>query len=159
MPWSVGSAVVASGAGRRCLASPKSRTLTWPSRVTMMLSGFRSRCTRPAACAAANPVDLDLAVARDHDVVGLQIAVHQAGRVCRCQPGGHLSSDLDGFWRGEGTNLDCAPQGVAAHQFGDDPVGVAVAANVVNRNEIGVIERAGRAGFPLETGDEVRVAR
>ena len=43
------------GAGRHCLASPKSRILTWPPRVTMMLSGFRSRCTRPAACAAARP--------------------------------------------------------------------------------------------------------
>jgi hypothetical protein len=36
-------------------ASPKSRILTRPSGVTRMLAGFRSRCTMPAACAAAMP--------------------------------------------------------------------------------------------------------
>ena len=37
------------------LASPKSRIFTRPSRVTRMLAGFRSRCTIPAAWAAASP--------------------------------------------------------------------------------------------------------
>jgi hypothetical protein len=36
-------------------ASPKSRIFTRPSRVTRMLPGFKSRCTIPAACAAARP--------------------------------------------------------------------------------------------------------
>ena len=34
------------------LASPKSSTLTRPSRVTITLPGFRSRCTMPRSCAA-----------------------------------------------------------------------------------------------------------
>ena len=36
-------------------ASPKSMTRTRPSWPTMTLSGLKSRCTRPARCAAASP--------------------------------------------------------------------------------------------------------
>lgn len=36
-------------------AKPKSKIFARPSRVTRMLSGFRSRCTNPAPCAAAMP--------------------------------------------------------------------------------------------------------
>ncbi len=37
-------------------ASPKSSTLTRPSLAMSTLSGLKSRCTRPAACAAASPL-------------------------------------------------------------------------------------------------------
>ena len=37
-----------------CLASPKSSSFTDPSEVTMMLAGFRSRCTTPLRCAASS---------------------------------------------------------------------------------------------------------
>ena len=36
-------------------AIPKSSTFTTPSSRTMMFSGFTSRCTMPALCAAASP--------------------------------------------------------------------------------------------------------
>ena len=103
--------------------------------------------------------DLDLAVARDHDVVRLQIAMHQAGRVRRCQPDGHLHGNLDGLRRGKRSCLDHAPQGFPADQFGSDPVSGAVAADVVDGDDVVVIQGAGRARFPLETGDAVRIAR
>ena len=49
----------ARGRARRCSrrsrASPKSVTRTRPSRPTRTLSGLKSRCTSPAACAAASP--------------------------------------------------------------------------------------------------------
>ena len=51
---SVSSAVAPSGpADAGDLASPKSSTLAPPA-VSMMFSGFRSRCTIPLACAAAS---------------------------------------------------------------------------------------------------------
>ena len=40
---------------QRSRASPKSVTRTRPSRPTSTFSGLKSRCTRPAACAAASP--------------------------------------------------------------------------------------------------------
>ena len=45
--------LVSSGAVS--FARPKSRIFTKPSRLTMMFSGLRSRCTIPAACARASP--------------------------------------------------------------------------------------------------------
>ena len=102
--------------------------------------------------------DLHVAAARDHDVVRLQIAVHQTGRVRRREAGGHLHRNLDCPRRGKRASLDRAPQGVPADQLGSDPVDTVVATDVVNGDDVGVVERAGRARFPLETGDAVRVA-
>ena len=48
------------------------------------------------------------------------------------------------------------PQGVPADQFGSDPVDTVVATVVVNGDDVGVVERARRAGFHLETGDANR---
>jgi len=44
--------------------SPKSRIFAVPSPVTMTFSGFRSRCTNPAACAAARPSATPVAIDR-----------------------------------------------------------------------------------------------
>ena len=59
--------------------------------------------------------DLHLAAARHHDVVRLQIAMHQTGRVRRSEAGGHLHRNLDGPSRGKRAALDHAPQRVPAH--------------------------------------------
>src|ERR1035437_8898001 len=87
------------------------------------------------------------------------MAMHQASRVRRREAGGHLRGDINYLRRGKRASLDHAPQGVAADQFGSDPVRAVVAANVVNGDDVRVIERAGRAGFAFETGDTVRIAR
>ena len=98
-----------------------------------------------------------MAIARDHDVVRLQIPMHQTGRMRRREASGHLRGDLDGLRRGNRASLDHAPQGVSADQFRSDPVSAVVAANVVDSDDVGVIERTGV--FALETGNAVRVAR
>ena len=53
----VGAAVSLPGSASGCvsLARPKSRILANPSSETMTFSGFKSRCTIPAACAFARP--------------------------------------------------------------------------------------------------------
>ena len=43
---------------------PKSVMTTRPSRPSSTLSGLRSRCTTPAACAAASPAQMALAIVR-----------------------------------------------------------------------------------------------
>ena len=45
-------------------AMPKSMIIASPSVSTMMLAGFRSRWTTPAACAAASPDIIDRAMRR-----------------------------------------------------------------------------------------------
>ena len=51
----VGMSVPSDGWSFRIFARPKSRILTTPSFDTITFSGFRSRCTIPAACAFARP--------------------------------------------------------------------------------------------------------
>ena len=53
VPITVPSMVAVSSESVTCLASPKSSSFTEPSVVTMMLAGFRSRCTTPLRCAAS----------------------------------------------------------------------------------------------------------
>ena len=48
------SAVALAPSEPSALARPKSRTFTRPSRVTLTLAGFRSRCTMPASCAVSS---------------------------------------------------------------------------------------------------------
>jgi hypothetical protein len=79
--------------------------------------------------------------------------------VRRRETGGHLGGDIDGLRRGKRTSLDRAAQRLSTDQLGSYPVSAVIAADVVNGDDVGVIERAGRAGFALETGDAVRVAR
>src|SRR5687768_10742172 len=43
---------------------PKSRILVTPARVRKMFSGLRSRCVRPAACAATRPLAMSAAIWR-----------------------------------------------------------------------------------------------
>ena len=90
---------------------------------------------------------------------GFKIPVHQAGRVRRREADGNLGGDFDRLRGGKRAGLDQAPQGVPADQLGSDPVDTVVAADVVNGDDVRVVERAGGAGFALETRDTVRVAR
>ena len=102
--------------------------------------------------------DLHLAPARDHDVVRLQIPMHQTCRMRRRQAGGHLRGDVDRLRRGNGPRSIMRRSVSPLDQFGGNPVRAIVAADLVDGDDVGVIECASRAGFALETGDTVRVA-
>ena len=45
----------AAGDAAVTFAKPKSKTFTVPSRLILMLPGFRSRCVMPLSCAASRP--------------------------------------------------------------------------------------------------------
>ena len=62
---------------RVCLASPKSRILTRPSRVRRILSGLRSRWTMPALWAAASPAARHVERLAETALVGDRRAFHQ----------------------------------------------------------------------------------
>jgi hypothetical protein len=83
--------------------------------------------------------------ARDHDVFGLQVAVHDA----ECVRGSHtirnLAGEVDGFAYPERAAIEHGPQGLALHQLGDDIGAAGIGADVVNGDDIGMIQRRARA--------------
>jgi hypothetical protein len=85
--------------------------------------------------------------ARDHDVFGLQVAVHDA----ECVRGSHtirnLAGEVDGFAYPERAAIEHGPQGLALHQLGDDIGAAGIGADVVNGDDIGMIQRRARARF------------
>ena len=63
-PTAVFSAETSWSSGVTSFARPKSRILAKPCLETMTFCGFRSRCTIPAACAAARPSAIWVEISR-----------------------------------------------------------------------------------------------
>ena len=98
--------------------------------------------------------DLDAIVRRHHDVLGLQIAVHDAGLVRGGQPVGNLLRDLDDALERHPAAQHLAAQRGALDQLRDEVRRVAFDADVVDGDDVGVIEGArgdGLAGEALLT--------
>ena len=102
-----------------CLARPKSRILTRPSR-------------------------------RDEQVLGLDVAVHDAFVVRRRQPGHDLQRDVERLLHRQGTGVEARAKRLPLEQFRDDVGDVTLHADVVHRQDVRMIERADRARLPFE---------
>ena len=85
--------------------------------------------------------DLHAPVAREQDVVGLQIAVGDAGIVRTAESGSDLRGDVDGL----AERRPRSAQRLPIHQFGDD---VALA-HVIDGHDVGMIQRCHGASFQL----------
>ena len=108
--------------------------------------------------------ELGLALARDHDVRRLDVAVDEPVLPGVAETVHELKHDLDG-----GRLLDLAPaldqllEGLALHVFHRDEVDVAGLAHVVGLDHVGVVEGRGGLGLEEEASDvalvlgEVRV--
>ena len=101
--------------------------------------------------------NLDEALPRDHQVLGLQVAVHDPGLVRPGEPLGDLAGE------GEKTlGRKCAVREKIAQRFSlhelhrdvGDRVGLA---DLVDRDDVGMIERGGRAGLLLEAREPVPI--
>jgi hypothetical protein len=95
--------------------------------------------------------DLDVAVLRDHEVLGLQIPVHDPGRMCLGEPLGGLRGDVEKPLRRErfARSQELA-EGLPFHELHRDvgrPVGFA---DVVDGQDVGVVQSRGRARLLLE---------
>ena len=96
--------------------------------------------------------DLGAALASNHDVVGLQIAMCDAGRMC----GGDSFRDLDGkVDRLPFRELACDSERLAVDQFTDQEI----LAYVVHGNDVRVIQSRYGTSFLLETLAASRVVR
>lgn len=79
--------------------------------------------------------------------------------VCRRQPTRHLNAVVDGLAQWQRSGLKPLAQALSLQQFRDDVGGAVVLANVVDRQNVGVIERGCRLGLRLETPQAVAVFR
>ncbi len=108
--------------------------------------------------------DLDLAVARQHDVGRLDVAVDDAGSVRVLQGLEDADRHLQRPLRQQlATGVQKLTERRAVHVLHDDVrdrhVVDVVLARVVDRDDRGMVERGGRLGLPAEPGLEGRVAR
>ena len=91
--------------------------------------------------------DLDAAVARDHHVGGLEVAMGDAGVVRGSEPGGHLHRQVEQPPGGHRAALHLITELLAFDQLGDDVADFVVDADVVDREDVGMIESAGGPGL------------
>jgi hypothetical protein len=93
---------------------------------------------------------LDPAVGREHDVVALDIPVHDTFHMSRVEG----FTDLDGARNGVLNLLDrrTAPEGLARHIFHDDELLACGLLDVDHRTHIGVVEGGRRPGFLEKAG-------
>jgi hypothetical protein len=94
--------------------------------------------------------DLDPLVARDPDVVGLEIAVHDPQLVSGRQPRGQLRRPCHRDGPGKGTPLEPAPQGGALEQFRHQEERAIVLPDVVQRQDVGVVQAGHDPRFAFE---------
>ena len=109
-------------------AIPKSATFTRPSLESMMLPGFTSRWTIPRAWAAERARATSAATRAAWRGGERAVAAHDRGQV------------------------------LTVDELHDDERAVLVLAEVVDRDDVGVVERGGGQGLLAEAGAEVRIA-
>ncbi len=95
--------------------------------------------------------DLGASIARQHDVFRLQIAMHDAGRVRRREGRGDLPGEIEQPAQRQGPALENLAQRFALDQFRDNESEAILFADIVNRDDIRMIERAGRRAPPARS--------
>ncbi len=103
--------------------------------------------------------NLHPAVPRDKEVLGLQVPVDDAFLVRRGQTVRDLDRIVDRLARGESSGGDPASQRFPFQELCDDVRRAIVRADVVDRRDVGVVERPGRTRLVLETTESIRILR
>jgi hypothetical protein len=84
--------------------------------------------------------------------------VHDGFGVRGLQPGGDLNPEIDDFVRLQPLAVNALPEGLALEQLHRNEVPPLVLIDVVDRTDIGMIQRRGGARFALEALDRLAVA-
>ena len=103
--------------------------------------------------------DLDESVPGDHHVLGLQVAVDDPRRVRLREPRGDLRSDADGAPDREGLGGGKLPQRSSVHQLHRYVGRGTRLADLVDRDDVGMVQGRGGAGLLLEARQPIRVER
>ena len=101
--------------------------------------------------------DFELAIASQEEVLGLEVAMHHAGRVGGRQPLAELHRVLHRPPRGQGLALEALAERFPLEQLERQEGHPMVGADVVDGEDVGVIERGDRARLLLEPADTLGV--
>jgi hypothetical protein len=99
--------------------------------------------------------DPDGAVTADHDVLGLQVAVEEVLGVGGDHGLGDGQGDADSFGLAQALLLQALAQGLALEVFEDEVGGAICLADLVDRDDVGVVEAGRGAGLEEEPADGV----
>ena len=94
----------------------------------------------------------EFALAGDHDVARFDVAVDDAAAVAISQAAGDFFADFEHVGSRQAAAFDDGGQGFALDQGHDDKQRAAVAAEVVDRHQGGMVELGNGLGFAFETG-------
>ena len=94
---------------------------------------------------------LRIAVLRDQDVLGFDIAVNDAGSMRGREPVGHADEHVDNLTRRPLLRLRPAPKRPAVDQFRDQVLPSIVLADVIHRENVWVIERRDGSRLALKS--------
>ena len=101
--------------------------------------------------------DLHAPFARDEDVLRLQVAMDDALVVRRGEAARDLGRVVDRLARRQRRAVDPRAERLAFEQLGDDVGSAVVAADVVDREDVRMIEHPGRARFLLEASKPIGI--
>ena len=121
----------------------------------------RLRSTSVAGSSAARHAeveDLDAPVVRDEHVLGLQIAMDDPAIVCGREPERQLHRPLERLARRRRAALEPLAKRLPFEQLHDRMRDAAVGADVVERQDVGMVDGRDRARFALESRQRIRVA-
>ncbi len=102
---------------------------------------------------------LDAVVERNHHVLRLEIAMHDATSVGGGNPSGDLKGICDRASRGQCSAFEAGAQRFAVHQFGDDERGAAVVSEFEDREDVWMRELGDAHRLALEPAERTRVHR
>ena len=132
---------------------------TTPGCVSWITEDATSLCaSRPGALREPEVHHLDDAVAPDHDVLRLDVAVHDAAAVRRGERRGDLGADVHDIAHRQRARGETIAQRHAVHELRRDEVDRARLPDLVDRDDVRMVERRGGARFLLEAAAEIGVA-
>ncbi len=102
--------------------------------------------------------DFGVSAIGDEDVGGLDVAMDDAFRVSGIEGVGDFDGEGENFGGLHGATRDAMFQRHAFEVFHGDEGLAVLLANVVDRTDVGVVERGGGLGFALEARKRLRVA-
>ncbi len=145
--------------GRHVRARSEHRTLARDLRLGVRAFELAVAVGSPTALGEAEVEQLDRARARDHDVLGLEITVHDPFRMRRGEPLCHLGGQRACRRRRQRSRLELVPQRRAFDELHRDVDASVGFSDLVDHGDVGVDERSGRARLAQKSLATLGVAR
>lgn len=103
--------------------------------------------------------NLDAAIAGDEEIFRLEVAMDDGLFVCGCESTGDLHALVDGFPNRQGTGPQQLTQRAAFEQFRDQVGGAVEGAELIDREDVGMVESRSRPRLLLKTPQSLGIRR